>query len=99
VSASDIDELLANLKEIEKLLHLPGAADHLENTEALALSIVRKAPTTKIAELATEIIGEASGLQPGVRPVKGDRRKLNALLWRLRLALQEIKSGAGKTGS
>jgi len=38
VSASDIDELLANLKEIEKLLHLPGAADLLENMEALALS-------------------------------------------------------------
>jgi hypothetical protein len=97
VSASDIDELLANLKEIEKLLHLPGAADRLENMEALALSIVRKAPTTKIAELATEIIGEANGLQPGLRAVKGDRRKLNALLWRLRLALQEVKSAARRT--
>jgi len=56
---------------------------------------VRKAPTTKIAELATEIIGEANGLQPGVRAVKGDRRKLNALLWRLRLHSRRLKAQPG----
>ena len=93
-----LDELLARLKEMEELLQFPGVAGHVVRATQLATSIAREAPHGRIANLAMRVISEAHALRDAALPLKPDRTGLNTVLWRLRLALQEARSGAANDG-
>jgi|SRR5688500_11106342 hypothetical protein len=93
--AAVLDELLARLKEMEELLQFPSVSGHVVRASKLALSIARDAPPGRIANLAMRVISEAQAMRQGALPLKPDRTNLNTALWRLRLALQELKSGTG----
>ena len=88
-----VDELLANVKEIEELLQFPGVPGHVSAATALATRIARNAPDGHIANLAMRVISEAHALRQSDLPLKPDRGNLNAALWRLRISLQQ-KSGS-----
>jgi hypothetical protein len=88
-----LDDLLARLKEMEELLQFPGVAGHVMRATKLALSIAREAPHGRVANLAMRVISEAQALRQAALPLRPDRTHLNTALWRLRLALQELKSG------
>ena len=94
-----LDELLGRLKEMEELLQFPGVYGHVVRASQLALSIARDAPPGRVANLAMRVISEAQAMREAALPLKADRTKLNTALWRLRLALQEVKSRAGAGGS
>jgi hypothetical protein len=86
------DELLRRLKEMEELLQFPGVAGHVGRAAHLAMSIARDAPTGPAANLAMRVISEVHAMREAALPLRPDRTKLNTALWRLRLALQELKS-------
>jgi hypothetical protein len=90
----NLEDLLSRLKEIEGLLQFPAVDGHVK-AQALALSIARKAPTGPISNLAMQVMSEASAPRPGALPMRADADKLNALLGKLRLALQEVKPDPG----
>jgi hypothetical protein len=91
----NLEELLSRLKEIEGLLQAPAADGHVNKAQTLALSIARKAPAGPISNLAMQVMSEASALRLGTLAVRTDGDKLNALLEKLRLALQEVKPDPG----
>jgi hypothetical protein len=88
-----LDELLARLKEMEELLQFPGVSGHVMRATKLALSIAREAPQGRVANLAMRVISETHAMRQPALPLRPDRTQLNTALWRLRLALQELKSG------
>jgi hypothetical protein len=88
----DIDALLSDLKEMEELLQFPGVAGHMQKSLQLAMGIARRAPRGDISNLAMRVISEALALRSVPLPLKPDRGTLNKALWRLRIALQEVKS-------
>jgi hypothetical protein len=87
-----IDALLSDLKEIEELLQFPGVTGHMRKSMRLATTIARRAPRGDISNLAMRVISEALALRTVPLPLKPDRGNLNKALWRLRIALQEVKS-------
>jgi len=87
-----LDELLAQLKEMEELLQFPGVPGHVARAAELALAVARAAPSGRIANLAMRVISEAHAMREAPLGLRPDRTELNAALWRLRLALQEEKS-------
>ena len=91
----NLEELLSRLKEIEGLLQVPAVDGHVSKAQTLALSIARKAPAGPISNLAMQVMSEASVLRLGTPPARADGDKLNALLAKLRLALQELKPDPG----
>ena len=93
--SGDIDGLLRNLKEIEELMTFPSVAGHVERACELATSIARGAPHGSIADLAMKVISEVHALRATALPLKPSNGRLNAALWRLRLALQWAKSRPG----
>jgi hypothetical protein len=90
--ASLADDLLRRLKEMEELLQFPGVAGHVVRATKLAISIAREAPPGPVANLAMRVISEAEAMRAPKLPLRPDRTKLNGALWRLRLAVQELKS-------
>jgi hypothetical protein len=87
-----LDELLAQLKEMEELLQFPGVPGHVARASALALAVARAAPSGRIANLAMRVMSEANAMREAPLGLRPDRTELNCALWRLRLALQEEKS-------
>jgi hypothetical protein len=92
MSKAEIDALLSDLKEMEELLQFPGVTGHMQKSLHLATTIARRAPRGDISNLAMRVISEALALRTVPLPLKPDRGKLNKALWRLRIALQEVKS-------
>jgi hypothetical protein len=58
----------------------------------LLMSIARTAPSGGITNLVMQAISEANALRPSALPLTADYGKLNRILWRLRLALQQASS-------
>ena len=86
----DFEALLSSLKEVEELLQFPGVPGHVHKATALAMRIARSAGSGHISHLAMKLISEALKL----RSAACDRKEINAVLWHLRIALQEAKSGS-----
>jgi hypothetical protein len=86
----DFEALLSSLKEVEELLQFPGVPGHVHKATTLAMRIARSAGSGRIANLAMKLISEALKL----RSVASDRKEMNAVLWRLRIALQEAKGSS-----
>jgi len=93
---AEMTELLAQLKEAEELLRFPSVAGHVDRGTELLMSIARSAPGGGVANLAMQAISEANALRPSALPLAADYGKLNTILWRLRLALQQASSDAKK---
>jgi hypothetical protein len=85
---ADLDDLLSRLKEIEELLRFPAVEGHVKRAETLALSIARRVKSGPISNLAMQLISEANSLRPGSLPIKPDDGKLQAVIAKLRLALE-----------
>ena len=96
MGAPGINELLAQLKEAEELLRFPSVPGHVDRGTELLLSIARSAPSGGITNLAMQAISEASALRPSALSLTADYGKLNRILWRLRLALQQASSDSKK---
>ena len=94
MAAENFDDLLSKLKEMEQLLTFPSVPGHLDRANELALAIARATRFGEIANLAMKVISEANALRGTALPLKAATGRLNAALWRLRLALQEAKSRA-----
>jgi hypothetical protein len=94
---SQAKELLRRLKEMEELLQFPGVPGHVVRATELAISIARQAPAGPAASLAMRVISETHALRAAALPLQPDRSKLNAELWRLRLALQELQSAGNES--
>jgi hypothetical protein len=92
MGAPGINELLAQLKEAEELLRFPSVAGHVDRGIELLMSIARAAPSGGITNLAMQAISEACALRPSALPLTADYGKLNKILWRLRVALQQASS-------
>jgi hypothetical protein len=92
---ADVDDLLSRLKEIEELLRFPAVEGHVTRAEALALSIARRIKAGPISHLAMQVISEANALRPGALPIRPDDGKLQALISKLRAAL-EAERGKGQ---
>ncbi len=65
---------------------------HVDRAIELLMFIARAAPSGGITNLAMKAISEASALRPSALPLTADYGKLNKILWRLRLALQQASS-------
>jgi hypothetical protein len=85
---ADLDDLLSRLKEIEELLRFPAVQGHVNRAETLALSIARRVKSGPTSHLAMQVISEANALRPGALPIKPDDGKRQALIAKLRLALE-----------
>jgi hypothetical protein len=85
---ADLDDLLSRLKEIEELLRFPAVEGHVHRAETLALSIARRVKSGPTSHLAMQVISEANALRPGALPIRPDDGKLQALIAKLRLALE-----------
>jgi hypothetical protein len=82
--------LLSSLKELQDLLQSPGGVQQERRVHTLSMFIARRAPNRSIRELAMQVMTEAAKLRGGEHSQYGD---LNALLERLRVAIEEV---AGK---
>jgi hypothetical protein len=92
VDKAKIDDALSRVQEAEELLRFPGVSGHLDKATKLMTSIAKSAPSGGISNIAMQVISEAQALHPrSDLPLKLDDGKLNKLLWRLRLALQEAR--------
>ena len=94
----DIDGLLRKLKEIEELMTFPTVPGHVDRAGELAMSIARAAPHRtaaahgSVADLAMKVVSEVNAMRATQLPLSPSNGRLNAALWRLRLALQQAKS-------
>jgi hypothetical protein len=89
VAKADLQDLLSRLKEMDELLQFPGVAGHIERATALGISIARSAGNGSVANIAMQVVSEASAVRASPLPLKMDYAKLNELLARLRLLLEQ----------
>ena len=88
----DDDELLRSVKEMAELLEFPRVKGHVAKAQALALSIARRAPTGRAANLAMQLISEVNALQETELPLRPSSARLNRILESLRRTLEEART-------
>jgi len=64
----------------------------VDRATQLLTHIARSVPDGPIPNLCMQAISEASALRPSPLPLNADYSKLNRILWRLRIALQQAIS-------
>ena len=87
----EVNELFSRVKQIEDLVRVPSVIGHFASAQSLAMSIARQAPTGGIANLAMQLIAEVNALKESALPLSTSNVHLNKILWKLQLALEQIR--------
>ena len=93
MEATDFDDLLSRLKEIENLLQFPTVAGHIERANHLALSMARGTPGP-IPNLAMLLTSAANRLRQGPADPDADD-SVQKLISRLQMAIEQAMNPVG----